>query len=483
MRKLRGLSCQSTFIITFLLFSFANTAKSPAEENQLKDVIKHVMPATVLVVTYDASGQPLSQGSGFFVSEKGEVITNYHVMNGAEKASIKMPDGSICKITDIIAEDLAADLIKMQADTGNNKVSFLSINKAAPEVGDKVVIIGSPQGLENTVSDGIVSAVRDVPGFGSIIQTTAPISPGSSGSPVVNMEGEVVGVASAQIREGQNLNFVVPAAKIIELKEKKQVVAISTKDKTKIQATDILSTAMFYYINNDYEKALPLFNQYLQTYPDSDEGLFYAGLCYANLGRYQEAIQAFKQVIRLKPDYYEAHCNLGAAYDNSGLPREAIQAYKAAIRLKPDDAEAHCNLGFAYVNLGRYQEAIQAFKQAIRLKPDLAEAHSSMGIAYANLGRYQEAIQAFKQAIMLKPDYADAHNNLGAAYSNLRRPQEALQAFKQAIRLKPDDAMVHRNLGIVYLAINDTGSALEEYKILKNLDAELANELFNKIYN
>ena len=338
MRKLRRLTCQSTFIIAFLLFSFTNTVKASAEENQLKDVIKHVMPATVLVVTYDAKGQPLSQGSGFFVSEKGEVITNYHVMNGAEKASIKMPDGSICKITEIIAEDLAADLIKMQADTGNNKVPFLSINKAAPEVGDKVVIIGSPKGLENTVSDGIVSAVRDVPGFGSIIQTTAPISPGSSGSPVVNMKGEVVGVASSQVREGQNLNFVVPAAKIIELKEKKQATAIRTKEKTKTETDDIFSTAMFYYIKEDYEKALPFFKQYLQTYPDSDDAWFYAGVCYGKLGRNQEAIQAYKQAIGLKPDFAGAHNNMGIAYNDLGRYEEAIQAYKQAIRLKPDDA-------------------------------------------------------------------------------------------------------------------------------------------------
>jgi serine protease Do len=71
------------------------------------------------------------------------------------------------------------------------------------EVGEKVAVIGSPKGLETTVSDGIVSAVREVPGFGSVIQTTAPISPGSSGSPVVNMKAEVLGVASAQIKGGQ----------------------------------------------------------------------------------------------------------------------------------------------------------------------------------------------------------------------------------------------------------------------------------------
>ena len=103
MRKLRRLSCQSTFIIALLLFSFFNTANALAEENQLKDVIKRVMPATVLVVTYDEKGQPLSQGSGFFVSEKGEFITNYHVMNDYVTAEVQTSNGSRYKVTNIIA--------------------------------------------------------------------------------------------------------------------------------------------------------------------------------------------------------------------------------------------------------------------------------------------------------------------------------------------------------------------------------------------
>ena len=303
-------SYTSSFIIALLFFSLFNTAKALAEDKQRKDMLKRVMPATVLVVTYAASGLPLQQGSGFFISEKGEVITNYHIMNGAQKASITMQDESICKITRVLSENAASDLIKMQADTGNKKVRFLTINKAKPEVGDKVVVIGSPNGLASTVLDGTVSAVKDVPGFGSIIQTTAPVSPGSSGSPVVNMKGEVVGVASAQLREGQNLNVIVPAAKIDGLKEKKQTTAISTKEKDETQTTDIYSTALFFYVKENYQKALSLLNQYLQTHANSADAWFYAGICYAKSGRHQEAIQAFKEAIRLKPDYIDAHYNL-----------------------------------------------------------------------------------------------------------------------------------------------------------------------------
>jgi tetratricopeptide (TPR) repeat protein len=495
------------------------SSESSAQENQLKDVIKRVMPATVLVVTYDASGQILFQGSGFFVSEKGEVITNYHVMSGANSAVVKLPDGSVYKIIDVLAEDITSDLIKLKVDTDGSKVQCLPLNKALAEVGEKIVVIGSPQGLESTVSDGIVSAVRVVEGFGNIIQITAPISPGSSGSAVVNMKGEVVGVASAQILEGQNLNFVVPAGKITELKERKQAIA-RKDDSAKVQADDIYSyiLGMFYYFKNDYEKALPFFKQYLQTHPDSfSDAWFYAGFCYGELGLRQEAIQAFKQAIKLKPDFAEAYYNLGRAYGNLGFWQEAIEAFKQAIRLEPDYAEEYYGLGWAYGNLNLWQEALQAYKQAVRLEPDYAEAYNNLGGAYNKLGLYQEALQSFKQAIKSKPDYAEAHYNLGwaygsnlglwqealqsfkqaikskpdcvaahcglgVAYSNLGFHQEALQSFKQAIRLKPDDAKAHFGLGAAYFTKGDTGSALEEYKILKKLDTELANQLFNLIY-
>ena len=116
--------------LAFLLFVYlAGANTTAAEENQLKDVIKRAMPATVLVVTYDAKGEPLGQGSGFFVSEKGELITNYHVLKDAESAAVKCPDGSVYKISSIIAEDMNADVIKLQADTGGTKVQWLQLNK------------------------------------------------------------------------------------------------------------------------------------------------------------------------------------------------------------------------------------------------------------------------------------------------------------------------------------------------------------------
>jgi tetratricopeptide (TPR) repeat protein len=481
MRQLRRLLISS---IAFL-FCFIISLPTLAQE-RLSEIIKKIEPSTVVILTYDKDGNIISQGSGFFISKNGDIITSRHVLAGAYSAGVKTINGKIYPITLIVAEDKEADLIRASVNIPVESVYPLPISSSIPEVGERVAVIGSPLGLERTVSDGIISAVRDIPAFGKIYQITAPISPGSSGSPVVNMKGEVIGVATFQFVEGQNLNFAIPGERIAKLKTEKG----KTLDEWKMGKTEewLDSAEGLYYAGliflwaDDYEKALPYFENAAKKDPLFAEAYFQIGFCNGSLGRYTEAIQAYKQAIRIKPDLAEAHYNLGWAYAKLGRYTEAIEASKQAIRIKPDYAEAHYNLGGAYGRLGRYTEAIEAYNQAIRIKPDFAEAHYNLGAAYDEFGRHTEAIQAFKQAIRIKPDYADAHYGLGVAYAKLGRYTEAIQAFKQAIRIKPDYAKAHYNLGVAYLFIGDRGSALDEYKILKNLDNNLANRLFNLIY-
>jgi tetratricopeptide (TPR) repeat protein len=190
----------------------------------------------------------------------------------------------------------------------------------------------------------------------------------------------------------------------------------------------------------------------------------------------------FSHAIEITQNNYTAYNNLGAAYNKLGRYQEAIEAFKQTIRIKPDDAETHYNLGVACYKLGRWQDAEDAYKQSIRIKPNFADAHHALGVAYGRLGRWQEAIEPYKQAIRIKPNYAEAHYNLSVAYDSLGRYQDMAEACKQAIRIKPDYAKAHYNLGVAYVMTGDKGSALEEYKILKTLDAELANKLFNLIH-
>ncbi|UCF80471.1 MAG: tetratricopeptide repeat protein [Acidobacteriota bacterium] len=231
-----------------------------------------------------------------------------------------------------------------------------------------------------------------------------------------------------------------------------------------------------------YAEEVEAYKQAIRLKPDLAEAHYNLGSAYGNLGRWAEVIEACKQALRLRPGYAEAHLNLGFAYGKIDRYAEEVEAYKQATRLKPDLAEAHYNLGNAYVKLGRHAEAIEAFKQTVRLKPDLAEAYYNLGSAYGNLGRWAEMIEACKQALRLRPGYAEAHLNLGFAYGKLGRYAEEVEAYKQAIRLRPGYAEAHYNLGIAYSKLNRRDDALEEYKILKELDEERADKLFDLIY-
>jgi Tfp pilus assembly protein PilF len=400
------------------LFCIAVSYPLLAQEN-LPAIIKKIQPSVVTILTYDKNEKGLKQGSGFFVRKDGAIITNRHVLEGASSADVKTAQGKVYPVIRVVAEDKEGDLILVSVDISPDAVYPLSVSVSIPEVGERVLVIGSPLGLEKTVSDGIVSAVRAIPQFGKIIQITAPISPGSSGSPVVNMKGEAIGVATLQTVGGQNLNFAVPGERIARLKAgKEQRLAEWEKGRTKDRRA-------------------------------SAEGIYSTGLSILWMEDYKKALPYFKEAIKKKPRY----------------------------------AEAYFQIGYCNEHLGRYTEAIEAYKQAIRIKPDFAEAHCNLGVAYSGLGRYTEAVEACKEAIRIKPDYAELHYNLGRVYYvQLGHDMQASEAFKQAVRIKPDYADAHLGLGLTYLALGDKGSALDEYKILKILDHDLANTLFNQIY-
>lgn len=421
-------------------------------QDSLPEIIKKIEPSIIVVLTYNRDGKLLGQGSGFFINENGEAITNRHVLEGAVRAEIKTMDGKIYPITKIIAEDQDNDILKVGVIIPKNQFRFLEISAPLPEVGEQVVVIGSPLGLELTVSDGIVSAVREIPIFGKIIQISAPISPGSSGSPVVNLKGEVIGVATFQMIEGQNLNFAIPGSRIIELSS---------------EAPKNLSE----WGNTQTKQTLP-----------PAKLLYSTGVSLMLTKKYYKAISNFEQAIKEDPEFAEAYFNIGYCHDELGEHHEAVTAFKKAIQLKPDFIEAHYNLGIAYDELKQFQESIEAYQRASELKPDFFEAFFNLGVTLGKVSRHQDAVNAFKQAIKISPDDSESHLNLGIAYGHLSLYQEALEALKQAIRINPDDPQAHYSIGIVFLSLDDRNSALQEYKILKELDLDIANRLFDLIY-
>jgi len=474
----------STWMFTFLLLS--PPLGSVHGEEYLPTLIKRIEPATVVIFAFNEKERGISQGTGFFINPEGNVITNYHVLQGASRAIIKISSGSEYPIKKILGADREVDLVRVAVDIPAEEVHPVPISRSLPEVGERVVIIGTPLGLDKTVSDGIVSAVRKVPDFGEVIQLTAPISQGSSGSPVFNMKGEVVGVATFFVIMGQNLNFAIPGTRILKLTASESTTLPEWKamhmKEIQAEAEASYQTGLRYLWLESCERAIPFFEETILKDPKHFGAASRLGYCWSQLKQFDRAIPVYNLAIQLKPTEAPLYNNLCMAYGSSGDNQSAIRACKKAIELKGDLAEAHNNLAWLYHRIGRYSEAIVSCKEAIRINPDFAQGHYNLGNNYSALKRYGEAADAYKQAIRLDFSYAEAHVNLGAAYNQMGRFEEAVASYKQAVRLKPLLSEAHLNLGMTYLKMGDKGSALEEFKILKDLDMDMANKLFNLIY-
>lgn len=183
-----------------------------------KEIAKKSLPSTVSLVMEDGYKQPLSLGSGFIV-EGNKVITNLHVIEGAKYGYVlENGNSKKHKISGYFAIDKQNDLAILSVPTLTQTAISLS-DKPMPEIGEKIYAIGNPKGLSGTISEGIVSGIRNLENK-NLIQITAPISPGSSGGPVIDNKGDVIGVAVGTLSSGQNLNFAIPTSSVKTLLEK-----------------------------------------------------------------------------------------------------------------------------------------------------------------------------------------------------------------------------------------------------------------------
>jgi tetratricopeptide (TPR) repeat protein len=409
------------------------------------------------------------------------------VLIGKFGAEIRTADGSTYRIRTIVAENQETDLIKVSVDIPSEKIRWLTVSDEVPPVAEQVVVVGSPMGLEQSVSDGIVSSVREIPGLGTFFQMSAPISPGSSGSPVVNMKGKVVGVASFQFLQGQNLNFAVSSKSIRNLKIKATAQSLSewtfsSSDQKPRLAAELCRKGYSLSINGQDQKALQYFKLATENDPGSTTAWYGLGYCYAGKNSHNEAIAAYKQAIKTNPANEMSHYHLGNYYSHIGRYDEAIASYQQVVALNPKFEAAYFNLGMLLNKMGRYDEGRQAFESVIRINPQAQKAYYNIGVTYTKLGRYELAAMAYQKAIDIQPEFPEAIFNLGVVYGELGNVEDEMKAYKKAIRVNPDFAPAHLAMGQAFLRQGDKAAALDEYKILKKLDDELAEMLFEKIY-
>ncbi|HKN00083.1 MAG TPA: trypsin-like peptidase domain-containing protein [Candidatus Binataceae bacterium] len=307
----------------------------------LGGLIKQARPAVVTIIVYDGRGRELGFGSGFFISRTGEILTNHHVIEGASSAKARTSDGAMHPVQVILADDPKSDLARLLVFSDQD-TPYLPVAADRPQVGDQVVVVGSPMGLDETVTEGIVSAVPEQRAGQSdlepaTLQITAAISEGSSGGPVLNARGEVVGVATAFMREGENLNFAVPLERILTLDHgRPRTFAEWRHPRRPVDANDYYVDGIASWRLADCDTGLDLFKKALDKNPRFAEAWWGRGLCFLDDGKRNDALVAFDRAVKLRPDFANAHYDLGMVYADEGRRDLASREYGVLKTLSPD---------------------------------------------------------------------------------------------------------------------------------------------------
>ena len=462
-------------IIPVIVLVFCTISRVPAQT--APQIAEKALAATVYLEMQDSKGVPLGFGSGFFVGDN-LIATNYHVIEGAARGSAKLVGRfSTYTIEGVTATDKTNDLALLKVTVSGINPLPLG-NSSDVKIGETIYVAGNPKGLEGTFSNGIISSRRD-PYTKERLQMTAPISPGSSGGPVLNSKGEVIGVSFMTLVGGQNLNFAIPSRYLRELLTESTPAKPLAEGNRSISAETYFTWGNTKYDLGDYKGAIADFDTAIRLNPDA---AVYnnRGLAKGNLGQYFAAIADFDTTIRIKPDYAGAYYNRGVAKSELGQYFAAIADYDTTIRLKPDEAITYLSRGNAKGKLGQHSAAITDFDTAIRLNPDYADAYNNRGLAKSDLGQHFAAITDFDTAIRLNPDYAIAYYNRGVAKGNLDQYFAAIADYDSAIRLKPDFAEAYYNRGVAKGNLDQYFAAIADYDSAIRLKPDFAIAYYNR---
>ncbi len=505
------------FCAVSLLLSIAGTEglgakrRSAPPAPSARQLLSRARPAVVTVYADDAAGDTFSMGSGVVVRADGVVITAWHVIAGASDVVVRTSTGGYYEVKGLLGWDRQADYAVLQL-SGKGFSALPLGDSGAVRQGDRVYAIGDPAGLEATASEGIISSVREVPGGGKWLQLTAPISKGSSGGPVLNAKGQVIGLASFIVTDGQNLNFAIPVNRLKPvLRAKSQPTPVAkVKEQLRVKAAEVYARGEAALPEDDedpeaagkYLAALVLYREAAALDPEDSEAAYSVGYCLSRLGKREEAVVAYLHACELNPvspfllrllveEYGElgrweeaaAHCQerveadetdsvahygLGIVYKGQGKKAEATTALLRSLELNTDSAMQALSVGEALDGLGESEKAIEAYQKAIQFSPDLMEARLSLWVAYLDLGRLEEAVEAAKGMIQADPKDALGYGALADGYRELKKPQEAIAAYQDAIRVGAEagesKAWVHHGLGDSYADLEQWKEAAAAYQ-------------------
>lgn len=386
-------------VLTLVLFLTGSKVNAQADmtAEQVYDLVNQ---SVVMIISTEFNGSE-DQGSGVVIMDGGYIATCSHLIQNSKTITVIHQN---LQFTDaeIVSQDYQKDLAIIKLSRHKlTPVKLADSDNLKP--GQKVFTISSPVGYENTISEGIISGIRRDNLAANLIQTTAPITEGSSGGALLNKKGELIGILSSGHHDG-NLYFSIPSKEIAQL-----------------------------YNNNSQSIAK---NE--QVGEQNYNNFFNAGIQATEKGDYEEAIKLFSKHLQMNSNDAAAYFNRGNAYGKINNKKQEISDYTIAIRLNPNFAEAYNSRGLAYRQLLDYENAVSDYTKAIKINSDYTEAIFNRAIAYYYMEKFELSAADYSAVLNIRPAFANAYYNRGYAYKQAGRFNEAMEDFEMAIKLNSD---------------------------------------------
>jgi tetratricopeptide (TPR) repeat protein len=493
-------------------------------EIPLTQLVEKTQSSVVTIITFDENQKPISQGTGFFIKKDGQLITNRHVIEEASNAGVMTFEGKVYKVERIIALDDAFDLVNLKIDLNGDTIQWLEIESNVPKTGEKIFVIGSPKGLEQTVSEGIVSSIRfDENKEVFAYQITAAISPGSRGSPVMNFQGEVIGVATFNIKEGQNLNFAMPSKKIISMPFLKGLLHVNTvpnhatvkivnikpafyqgielesgKYSLEVAAEGYETKYLSIFLDIGEEKivdvelakkVVPENEVSVETKQGQELEIQKAELEKLKLEieiKKKELEKISQEVVSQKPDVEVEKAEKSNSNPITVETRPSTEEIKPKNEFKivsthNKEAKKWIIKSQKALQEKNWVEAIRTATTAISLDPGLSAAYVNRAWAYCEKNFFEDAIRDCDTAISINSKEVSAYVNRALAYIKINKLDEAMKDCTQALKLDSENAVAHNNIGTILQKQGNVKDSEKYYYKSCDLGFEIACENYKEI--
>jgi tetratricopeptide (TPR) repeat protein len=387
-----------------IITALSAVPRAYSQDLTAEQIFEKYKDAVVVITSFDVNGKKDKQGSGVILNDQSVIITNFHLYSGTEKLEIKNGDKDI-SYEGIWGVNIERDLMIIKISAGTNYPNITLADNEKLKVGQKIYAIGSPMGLENSLTDGLISGFRtlnpedDKTEKDDYIQISASISHGSSGGAVLNSAGELIGISTMSYKEGQNLNFAIPVSNILK------VLSGDFMDHKKLESLSYFYKGYKAVEDGNYEEAVKFYTQYIEASQGEAKAYNYRGLAYSKLKNYKKAVADFTRAIEIDGKFIKAYNNRGESYFRLEEYDKAIKDFSKALQIDPDNTTTLYARGLTYSKNEDYSKAIKDFSKVIELDPDFVYSYINRGFAYYATEEYEYAVKDWEKAIRLDPSY------------------------------------------------------------------------------